>query len=106
MNAQATIRLELAVQTPQAPPEESNYVTLRLRNVGSGDLWVNKRMLVNTVHAPARMREVWFDVVAPDGESIPFSCKVRAGSAEPSHYRVLRPQRWPRPGPTWLRAST
>lgn len=64
-------------------------VQLVLRNTGGVSLWVNQRLLINTEHAPAEARDVWFEVVAPDGHKLAFQEKVRAGAAEAKYYRAL-----------------
>lgn len=61
-----------------------------LTNSGASPLWVNKRMLFNTVYAPNQFREIWFDVKAPSGDKLEFRCKVKAGAAREEHYSILK----------------
>jgi hypothetical protein len=66
-------------------------LTVQLSNTSSQQLWANQRMLLNGNHAPGMMRELWLEVVGPDGAQIPFSSKVRAGEAVASDFAVLKP---------------
>ena len=84
--------LELLPIDQKKSSDQAIELTVGLRNIGAGELWVNGRMLLNTPYAPKYMRELWFDVVGPGNQRIEFACKVRAGNAKPSDYRVLMPQ--------------
>ena len=84
-------RLELTPSSQTVSKDGVIEVTAILRNVGKRPLWVNERMLVNTVHSPRYMRELWLDLTGPDGGTVDFECKVRAGAASARNYRVLSP---------------
>jgi hypothetical protein len=91
MTTKTAVKLELLSTSPRVVSGQPVNVTAQLRNTGSGEVWVNKRMLLNTAHAPASMREVWLEVTGPDGQGVPFSCKIRAGQAQADDYELLGP---------------
>lgn len=82
-----TLRMERAV----AVRGGDVMAELVLRNGGSVPRWANQRLLVNTEHAPAESREVTLEVTGPDGKRLPFLEKIRAGAAEPRHFKELKP---------------
>ena len=91
MATKTAVSLELVSTAPRFSSGQSVNVTAQLRNAGSGPVWLNKRMLLNTEHAPASMRELWLHITGPDGQAVPFSCKVRAGKAQAKDYALVEP---------------
>jgi hypothetical protein len=83
--------LDLKLASPKLKLGQEINFTVQLKNTSSQNLWVNERMLLNSNHSPTMMREIWVDVVGPDGEPIPFSSRVNAGEAEASDFHVLKP---------------
>lgn len=83
--------LEIKLAAEKVKRGQDINLTVQLSNTSSQKLWVNQRMLLNIVQSPVMMREVWVDVVGPDGEQIPFSSHVRAGEASASSFKVLQP---------------
>lgn len=83
--------LEIKLESQQVRLGQGVQMAIQLRNTGSASLWVNRRMLVNNVHSPATMRELWIDAVGPDGQPLVFATHVRAGEAGAGDYGVLRP---------------
>lgn len=89
METNCVLEIKLASQKLKLG-QDINF-TVQLKNTSSQKLWVNQRMLLNSIHSPVMMRELWVDVVGPDGEQIPFSSRVRAGEAVASDFDVLKP---------------
>ena len=89
METKSVLEIKLASQKVRRGQDIN--LTVQLKNTSSQKLWVNQRMLLNIIHSPVMMRELWVDVVGPDGEQIPFSSHVRAGEAIVSHFKVLQP---------------
>lgn len=83
--------LEIKLASQQVRRGQDVNLTVQLKNTSSQRLWVNQRMLLNIIQSPVTMREVWVDVVGPDGKQIPFSSHVRAGEANVSDFKVLNP---------------
>jgi len=83
--------LEIKVASQKVRKGQDVNLTVQLKNTSSQKLWVNRRMLLNDNQTPAVMRELWLDVVGPDGEQTPFSSHVRAGEAIASDFDVLKP---------------
>ncbi len=83
--------LEIKLASPKIRLGQDVPLDIQLRNNGPTNLWVNRRLLHNNVHSPATMRELWVDVVGPDGQPLIFASHVRAGSAAAGDYGVLRP---------------
>jgi hypothetical protein len=83
--------LETKLESQKLKLGQDINFTVQLKNTSSQNLWVNQRMLLNSSHSPVMMREIWVDVVGPDGEQIPFSSRVRAGEAVASDFNVLKP---------------
>ena len=90
---QATVKakLEISPIIQKTPDGQEVRINTVLTNSGSSPLWVNKRLLFNTVYAPEPFREIWFDVKAPNGEKLNFRCKVKAVWAREEHYTILPP---------------
>jgi hypothetical protein len=89
METKCVLQTKLASQKVKLG-QDINY-TVELKNASSQNLWVNQRMLLNNIHSPVMMRELWVDVVGPDGQQIPFSSHVRTGEAVASDFDVLKP---------------
>lgn len=87
--AETNAKLEISPSVKQTTDGAEIVVNAVLTNTGSTALWVNKRMLFNTVYAPKNFREIWFDVKSPGGKMLEFQCKVKAGAARPEHYVAL-----------------
>lgn len=83
--------LEIKLASQKIKRGQDINLTVQLKNTSSRKLWVNERMLLNIVQSPVMMRELWVEVVGPDGEQIPFSSHVRAGEASASSFNVLQP---------------
>src|SRR5690242_15690675 len=75
MGQAAAMRLSMSGETSIAV-RESARIVIALENTGTTDLWINARLLVNSPHAPASMREVSLTVRGPDGGPRDFTCKV------------------------------
>jgi hypothetical protein len=82
---------EIKLESQKIKLGQDVNITAQLKNSGSQNLWVNKRLLVNSAGSPAVMREVWVKVVGPDGKEVPFSSRVRAGEARPTDFGLLKP---------------
>jgi hypothetical protein len=89
METKSVLEIKLASQKVNQGQDISFAV--QLKNTGAQTLWVNQRMLLNISHSPVMMRELWLDVVGPNGEQIPFSSHVRAGEAAARDFGVLKP---------------
>lgn len=89
METKAVLEIKLASQKVRRGQDVN--LTVQLKNTSSQKLWVNQRLLLNINHSPAMMRELWVDVVGPDGEQILFSSHVRAGEAVAHDFKVLQP---------------
>ena len=83
--------LEIKLLSPQARRGQDVSLNVQLKNMSAQRLWVNQRLLLNIVDSPPVMRELWFDVVGPDGAPVAFSAHVRAGEAVASNFNVLKP---------------
>ena len=90
---QATVKAKLEISSTIKKTSDDQEVSINtvLSNTGSSPLWVNKRLLFNTVYAPKPFREIWFDVKAPNGKILEFECKIKAGAAREEHYTLLPP---------------
>lgn len=90
---QATVnaKLEISPTVEKTPDGLKVVVNTVLSNTGSIPLWVNKRLLFNTVYAPKPRREVWFDVKAPNGKILEFDCKIKADKPHEEDYTLLPP---------------
>ena len=83
--------LEIKLASQKVKRGQDINLTVQLKNTSSQRLWVNQRMLLNITQSPVMMRELWVDVVGPDGEQILFSSHVRAGEATARDFGVLKP---------------
>jgi hypothetical protein len=75
----------------KAVPRDFPVVRVLLQNRSERTAWISRRMVLNRESAGPTGREVWFDVVGPDGKAINFGCKVRAMANDPSQYMTLEP---------------
>lgn len=86
-------RASLDVEMPRSDVSvrSSAEARITLKNDDKRPLWVNGRLLVNSVHAPKPYRELHLVVVNPSGAQLDFQLKVRAGQASRTDYHVLGP---------------
>ena len=91
MQSMVTAKLEISPSIEKTSDGVKVRIKTVLTNSGATPVWVNKRMLFNTVYAPKPFREIWFDVKAPSGDKLEFRCKVKAGAAREEHYALLKP---------------
>lgn len=90
---QAAIKAKLEISPTVEKTEDGLKVMVStvLSNTGSSPLWVNKRLLFNTVYAPKPRREIWFDVKTPSGKVLEFDCKIKADKPREEDYTLLPP---------------
>jgi hypothetical protein len=81
--------LEVVVQSQRASTTREIMVRIRLRNTGDRDLWLNRRMLLNSGYVPEEYRELWLDILGPGSQRVEFACKVRTGPPQPEDYGLL-----------------
>ncbi len=87
-------RLEIELAHASMVVGEAPLLTIRLRNTSAGRLWVNTRFGVNSESAVPDFRDVWFDIVGPDGRRLNFDCQVKGRLATASDYRIVQPGDW------------
>lgn len=87
MSTPATLEIVLAAE--EYLPGREIIATIRLRNTADRPLWMNRRMLLNSRHAPAPFRELTLDIRGPGGRAVDFNCKVRAGPPQPKNYALV-----------------
>jgi hypothetical protein len=89
METKCVLEIKLASQSVKLGQDLN--VTVQLKNSSANKLWVNQRMLLNKGDSPAMMRELWVNLLGPDGEQVAFSSHVRAGEADANNFAVLNP---------------
>lgn len=87
-----SLGLEVAVDQPTSAPNAPLKLVVTLKNTGSVPVLVNKRLALNSPHAPDPMREIVIDVHGPDGELRPYQYKMKMGRPDASHVQTLPPQ--------------
>lgn len=88
---ETTTGVKLEIRPESAEDAKGKVIVVAtLRNEGKGPVWVNKRMLWNNPNTAAKFRELWFEVISPEGKALEFTCKVKAGFAKDSDYAVLQ----------------
>jgi hypothetical protein len=70
---------------------EDIHASIRLKNIGSEDVVVNKRMALNFFAAPEELRDITFIITGATGETIPFSARVYVRPITPNDFIVLAP---------------
>jgi hypothetical protein len=85
--------LELAIELEKSVYrlDEQIFCKITLTNRGSESLAVNRRLLVNTPHAPPPYREITFDVLSPSENPVQFGTKINVGSPGEEDIIVLEP---------------
>jgi hypothetical protein len=83
--------LALTSAQSQVPTGAAVKLQLELRNVGARPLWLNRKLSFNAADEDAAYREVWLEVLGPDGGELPFLCRVNARPADASDDDVLAP---------------
>ncbi len=88
---EVALELEVILPSLRFTLGEPIACTVRLVNTGGRAVWLNRRLLFNTVHAPAAYRELWVDMQGPGGKRLDFQRKIRVGPATAQHFGVLAP---------------
>lgn len=88
-----TPNLRLMILIPQSSVQANNSieVTIKLINVDTQPIKINKRLLVNNYHAPSVFRELSFIITSSNGEVLPFTRKINVGFVKPADFKILNP---------------
>ncbi|UCF08850.1 MAG: hypothetical protein JSW28_03935 [Thermoplasmata archaeon] len=86
-NLKLTIGLDRLIYKPH----ERILCTVILTNTGSKPVPVNKRLLVNTPHAPEPFREVTFEILSPSKEILNFRTRINVGPPNEDDIAELGP---------------
>lgn len=84
-------RITLEAPRPIFTKQEHLEMLFFLENLGATDLWVNARIALNRQGAPPALRDVWLDVVGPDGKPLGVNMARSVGLPLDSEYQVLAP---------------
>lgn len=87
----ANIVLSVRVEKTRFVVDETIVCTFMLTNSSAYPLWVNKRMVVNSVNAPACFRDMWIDIQNPRGQKLSYLARIRVGMPVFHHYVNLPP---------------
>jgi hypothetical protein len=90
-NNMMSLRLGLSSEKDSYDLDETIWVTVRLINEGDQSLTVNGRLLLNHASAPETVRDLYFEIVGPDGYSNRRLFRVNAGSPKESDLVELQP---------------
>jgi len=85
------VTLELTFPTAEVSHARRLLATIRLTNVSTVPVWLNRRMSFNDEVAPAPLREVWIRVRRHDGTAVKTKCVGKSLPATDSDYWSLPP---------------
>lgn len=83
------LALSLRLEPSVAAEGEPVHAVVTLTSTGTAPVWVNARLALNGVWAPAPYREIGFEARGPDRAMRPFLARVRIGAPTAEHVRRL-----------------